>query len=111
MSIIDELHLSPEDVEKIVLAYCKAAVKKCLNGRKVKVKLNPNATLAAKILTFIAAQPGKKCKRYEISHQFKHTTQIRRLAAIEELLQAGELKTRTIRVGNNVPTIVYYIPD
>lgn len=111
MGIIETLNLTPEDVEKIVLAYCKAAVKKCLNGRKVKVKLNPNATLAAKILTFIAAQPGKKCKRYEISHQFKHTTQIRRLAAIEELLQAGELKTRKEKSKRGTGAIVYYIPD
>ena len=112
MSIIDELKLSPEDVEKIVLLFCKAAVKSRLQDRIVPFKVDNDAPLAAKILAFIQAQPNKQCKRYEISHQFKHQTQIRRLAAIEELLKAGEIRTKTIRTGkSNKRTIVYYIPD
>ena len=111
MSIIDELKLSPEDVEKIVLLFCKAAVKNRLQERTVPFKVDDNAPLAARILAFIKAQPDKQCKRYEISHQFKHQTQIRRLAALEELLKTGEIKTRTIKGKNGRKAVVYFVED
>ncbi len=111
MSIIDELKLSPEDIEKIVLLFCKAAVKNRLQERTVPFKVDDNAPLAARILAFINAQPEKQCKQYQISHKFKHTPHIRRLAAIQELLQAGEIKTKTTRAKNNRRTTIYYIPD
>lgn len=111
MSIIEDLKLSDEDVEKIVLLFCKAAVKSKLQERKVPVTIDDNAPLAAKILAFIKAQPDKQCKRYEISHQFKHQTQIRRLAALEELLKTGEIKTRTIKGKNGRKAVVYFVDD
>ena len=111
MSIIEDLKLSDEDVEKIVLLFCKAAVKSKLQERKVPVTIDDNVPLAAKILAFIKAQPDKQCKRYEISHQFKHQTQIRRLAALEELLKAGKIKTRTIKGKNGRKADVYFVED
>ena len=111
MSIIDELKLSPEDVEKIVLLFCKAAIKNRLQERTTPFKVDDNAPLAARILAFINAQPEKQCKQYQISHKFKHTPHIRRLAAIQELLQTGEIKTRTIKGKNGRKAVVYFVED
>lgn len=111
MSIIELLKLTPEEVEKIVVAYCKATIKNSLKEHKIPFKPAPNLTLAAKILAFISAQPDKQCKRYEISHLLKHTPHVQRLAALEELLKSGEIKTRTARAKNNRRTTIYYIPE
>ena len=112
MSIIDELKLSPEDVEKIVLLFCKAAIKNRLQERTAPFKVDDNAPLAARILAFINAQPEKQCKQYQISHKFKHTPHIRRLAVIQELLQAGEIKTKTIKANrSNRKTVIYFVEN
>ena len=110
MSIIETLKLTPEDVEQIVAEYARRAVKRQLQDKST-AKVDVKAPIAEQFLAFIAAQPGKQCKRCDISHRFHHFPYHKRLAAIEELLQAGKIRVKFIRAKNNIHTHIYFIPE
>ncbi|MBQ6616324.1 MAG: hypothetical protein IJH67_08140 [Thermoguttaceae bacterium] len=112
MSLIETLNLTPEEVEQIVVEYCRTALRSRLHRRTPSDddgKKKP--PLTELIFELIASKPNRQCRHGWISHRYHHFTQEQRLTAIAELLKEGRIKKRTVKCRNNKRVNIYYIPE
>ena len=111
MSIIETLNLTPEEVEQIVVEYCRTALRSRLHRRTPSDDGKKKPPLTELIIELIASKPNRQCRHGWISHRYHHFTQEQRLAAIAELLKEGRIKKRTFKSRNNKRVNIYYIPE
>ena len=111
MGIIETLKLTPEEVEQIVVKYCRTALRSRLHRRTPSDDDGKKLPLTELIFELIASKPNRQCRHGWISHRYHHFTQEQRLTAIAELLKEGRIKKRTVKYRNNKRANIYYIPE